>query len=467
MLRDYLRAGFPALHLNTQEYARAEKSCDCEDWTAFSWNCMQGIKELPNGEFDGVINPIEAFDWLSGKSNTVLFMQNLPVFFESIEVVQSILNHVSKWKSNGCCLVSVSPATKFRPELEKVFHVIDLPLPTAEELMKMQQDLLAGVDGEIEPDEKIALLSKGLGEDEAETALALSLVKTGKLSPEVITQVKGQMIRKSGLMEFWPPVDPSEVGGLEQLKKYISNRVVAFQPGNEHLPKPKGVMLVGISGTGKSLACKATASIFGWPLIRLDFSALKTSLVGESEANMRLATKIIDAFDTAILWCDEAEKSFAGSQSSGKTDSGTTAGMFGHFLTWMQETKSNVYIMMTANDISALPPEFTRAGRFDAIFFTDLPTSSERLEIIKIQNKKYGASIPEDIPLDGWTGAEIEQLAKDSLFDGYEEAVKNIVPLSKSSKGQVEALRSWASTRARKANTVEVKSEVVRKITTG
>jgi SpoVK/Ycf46/Vps4 family AAA+-type ATPase len=235
------------------------------------------------------------------------------------------------------------------------------------------------------------------------------------------------------------------------------NRRKAFEPGNEHLPKPKALLLVGIPGTGKSLSCKAAASIFGWPLIRLDISALKGSLVGESERKMRQATATIDAFGKAVVWMDEVEKTFAGVKSSGSTDGGTTSAMFGHFLTWMQETASPVLVMATANNIQELPPEFLRAGRFDAMFFVDVPTSQERLEVIRIMNQRYGSEIPEEYcqQLNGWTGAEIEQLAKDSLFDGLEEALKTIVPLSKTMKEEINALQQWATTRARRANTPE------------
>ena len=248
----------------------------------------------------------------------------------------------------------------------------------------------------------------GLTEFEAETAYALSLIRSGRFSTRVISEAKSQMIRKSGLMEFWSPADINDVGGLGNLKAFIQNRAKAFLPENFKLPHPKGLLLVGIPGTGKSLSSKATASILGWPLIRLDIGALKNSLVGESERRMREATSIIDAFGACVVWCDEIEKSLAGSKSSGETDAGTTASMLGHLLTWMQETTSPVFIMATANDISKLPPELIR--RFDATFFVDLPCRSERADIISIMNRKWGSEIPEDYAgkLSGYTGAEIE-----------------------------------------------------------
>ncbi|MFC1895413.1 AAA family ATPase, partial [Thermodesulfobacteriota bacterium] len=177
----------------------------------------------------------------------------------------------------------------------------------------------------------------------------------------------------------------------------------------------------------------------------------------ESERKIRQATATIDAFGRAVVWLDEIEKGFAGVKSSGRTDGGTTSAMLGHFLTWMQETTSPVLVMATANNIHDLPPEFLRAGRFDSMFFVDVPVKREREEIIRIMNNRYGSGIPEDFSqqLAGWSGAEIEQLAKDSRFDGLEEALKNIVPLSKTMKEEITALQQWAVTRARKANSPE------------
>ena len=179
---------------------------------------------------------------------------------------------------------------------------------------------------------------------------------------------------------------------------------------------------------------------------------------------MREATSIIDAFGACVVWCDEIEKSLAGSKSSGETDGGTTSSMLGHLLTWMQETTSPIFIMATANDISILPPELIR--RFDATFFVDLPSKSERVEIIQIMNRKWGAEIPESYAdkLAGYTGAEIEQLAKDSLFDGLEKAFDALIPLSRTMKEDVQALKEWAKTRGRIANTRDEDPEDSRKV---
>jgi SpoVK/Ycf46/Vps4 family AAA+-type ATPase len=177
---------------------------------------------------------------------------------------------------------------------------------------------------------------------------------------------------------------------------------------------------------------------------------------------------VIDAFGEAVIWLDEIEKAFAGTKNSGETDGGTSASMFGHFLTWLQETKTPVLVMATANDISKLPPEFIRAGRFDATFFVDLPTAEERREVLTIMNQRYGTDVPLDKAhdLNDYTGAEIEQLVKDSLFDGYETALEQLVPLARTMPEEIKKLQKWASTRARLANTPVAKSQDSRRIRT-
>jgi hypothetical protein len=455
-LSNYLKAGYPGLYIETHEPLRAIASLRTDNWQSYSWDCQRGIIELDSGQItDDVSDPLGAVKWLGQRNDTVLFAQNFHHFFNSVEIIQEIQNSIGIWKGSGCCLAMVGPQVRIPTEIGTFFTVLDFRLPSRNELRLIQQELGASVGVDVVEEAVEAAL--GLTEFESETAFALSLVLEKRFCAKVITDQKMQMIRRTGLMEFWPPVSLDMVGGLVHLKQYLVNRKKAFEPGNEHLPRPKALLLVGIPGTGKSLSCKAAASIFNWPLIRLDISALKGSLVGESERRIRQATATIDAFGRGVVWLDEIDKGFSGVKSSGQTDGGTTSSMFGHFLGWMQETSSPVLIMATANNIQDLPPEFMRAGRFDAMFFVDLPTSQEREEIIGIMNHRYSSAIPEEYSekLKGWTGAEIEQLAKDSLFDGLDEALKNIVPLSKTMKEEITALQQWATTRARKANAVE------------
>jgi hypothetical protein len=397
-------------------------------------------------------------------SDTVLIANNLHLFLDIPEVIQAIQNGITRWKGTGCALIMISPEIQISPEIEKYFTIIDLPLPDDSALITLQKELCKSVNVNI--NKKAARAAKGLTEFEAETAFALSLIKKGYCSTRIISEAKSNMIRRSGLMEFWEPADIKDVGGLDNLKTFISNRSRSYESGNEHLPRLKGIILCGIPGTGKSLSCKATASILGWPLIRLDIGSLKGSLVGDSERRIREATAVIDAFGEVVVWIDEVEKAFAGAKSSGDLDAGTTANMFSHFLTWVQESNTSSIIMCTANDISKLPPEFIRAGRFDATFFVDLPTTKERVDIIRIINRKYNSDIPTTYAqkLAGYTGAEIEQLAKDSLYDGLDEALTALVPLSRVMRDEINKLRDWAKNRARSANTAEVEPIDQRKI---
>jgi AAA+ superfamily predicted ATPase len=467
VLQDYLKAGYPTLCILTQEPHRAEQAVICENWRFFAWDCITGIREagLPKVA-EEITDPVHALTWLHGQVDTILIVHNLHLFMENPEVIQALQNGVIRWKATGCALVMISPIILLPPEVEKFFTLIDLPLPGIERLFDVQCDIARPLN--INPNKKAARAAKGLTEFEAETAYALSLIRHGYFSSRIVSEQKAQMIRKSRLMEFWEPARIEDVGGLDNLKEFIRNRAKAFSPENENLPRPKGILLVGIPGTGKSLTCKAAASILGWPLIRLDIGALKGSLVGESERKMREATRVIEAFGEAVTWVDELEKAFAGVRSSGESDAGTTASMFGHFLTWMAETTASVLVMATANDITKLPPELLRAGRFDATFFVDLPGFTERTEIIRIMNRKYHTEIPLEFAskLQGYTGAEIEQLAKDSLYDGLDPAFESLVPLYRTMREDIQTLRDWAKSRARRANTEDAKPADIRRIRT-
>jgi len=467
MLIDYLKAGFPAISILTHEPARAEKVIPFEGhWRFFAWDCMRGIRQAASAKIiEEIRDPVDAINWLNASMDTVLLMHNLHLFLDSPEIIQGIQNGAELWKSKGNALVMVSPIIQMRPELKTVFTVVDLPLPDTDYLYQIQQEL--GGPLNVKPNRKAARLSRGLTEAEAECAYALSLVKRRYFSSRIISDLKSQLIRKSGLLEVFEPEHFSSIGGLSALKNFVRSRSKAFTPGNDHLPRPKGLLLVGIPGTGKSLSCKAAASILGWPLIRLDIGALKGSLVGESEKRIRQATQTISAFGECVVWLDEIEKALSGVKSSGETDAGTTSGMFSHLLTWLQENTSPVFVMATANDITKLPPEILRAGRFDAIFMVDLPSNRERREIMKIMNARYGTNISLEFAdqLKGFSGAEIEQVFRESLFTDFGTALNAVIPLSRTMREEIDALRNWARTRARPANTPDSEPET-RKIRT-
>ena len=474
MIQNYLKAGYPGLYIVTQDIYRAQQKipediADLQLRTVF-WDCVHGIHDQNYQQIEEVHDPVEAINYLGNQRDTVLIANNLHLFINQDSpdptLVQTIQNGIRIWKATGSCLIILSPQFRLCRELDTLFTIIDFPLPDSEELYELQCRI--SPKG-IKTNKKAAYSGAlGMSEFESENAYAMSLVRKGFFSTREVSMQKEQLLKKSGLLELHPPAKFSEIGGLQNLKNYIVKRNKAITAEDPQLPRPKAFLLVGIPGTGKSLACKAMASILNWQLVRLDIGALKGSLVGESEKKMRQATRIIDNMQNVVVWLDEVEKQFSGS-TSGISDGGTSASMLSHFLTWMQETTSRILVVATANNISQLPPEFLRAGRFDTTFFVDLPTLEERKHIIKIMNKKYQARIPPEYAemLQGYSGAEIEQIAKDSLFDGLDEAMDNTVPLAKTMKEQIDALRKWAKSRARFANTPESLSNTkVRKIST-
>jgi SpoVK/Ycf46/Vps4 family AAA+-type ATPase len=333
---------------------------------------------------------------------------------------------------------------------------------------------LPNVDGSLDAEGKelIVKSAQGLTADEIESALARSLVEAKKLTVEQIIEEKKQIVRKTGMLTFYPAeFGMDDVGGQELLKDWLRKRRRSFSDAAREfgIPYPKGVLLIGVQGCGKSLVAKAIASSYGLPMLKMDVGRIFGSLVGQSEENMRRAIRIAESLAPCILWIDELEKGFAGMGGSGVSDSGTTARVFSTFLTWMQEKTKPVFLVATANDVSALPPELMRKGRFDEIFFIDLPDLEERKEILRIHLKRRKRD-PAKFQVakiakltDGYSGAELEQLVVSALnhafSEGRELSVKDLtdeiehqVPLSRMMAEEVHGLREWARLRARPAS---------------
>ena len=321
--------------------------------------------------------------------------------------------------------------------------------------------------------------ASGLTTIKAENAFALSVVQSKTIDPVIVAKEKAQAVKKNGLLELIETKETlNSIGGLDVLKEWLIKRKHAFsQRAIEYgLPTPKGLLILGIAGTGKSLAAKATAQVFGVPLLKLDAGRIFAGLVGQSESNLRSVIQTAEAIAPCCLWIDEVEKGFAGSKSSGQTDGGTSSRVFGSFI-WMQEKSSPVFVVATANDVSQLPPEMLRKGRFDELFFVDLPNQQEREAIWEIQIGKHGRD-PKDFDVvqlgrvtDGLTGSEIESVFIEALylaFDSGSEAgeekeptdldiarvLTEFVPLSKLMAEQIGGLRNWAKGRARLATSL-------------
>jgi SpoVK/Ycf46/Vps4 family AAA+-type ATPase len=323
--------------------------------------------------------------------------------------------------------------------------------------------------------ERLLQAALGLTLGEAENVFAKIIVKDQRLSADDVGEVfaqKQQIIRKSGLLDYYAASEGFEhIGGLSVLKDWLNKRAVAFSTEARAfgLPSPKGILLLGVQGCGKSLCAKAVSSHWQLPLLRFDMGRMFGSLVGSSEENVRRAIAVAESVAPAILWVDEIDKAFAGSQSSGGSDGGTAARVFGTFLTWLSEKVAPVFVVATANDISQLPPELLRKGRFDEIFFVDLPSVDERTEVFRIHLSKRGRD-PERYDVAAmveasrdFSGAEIQEAIISALYDAFyarEElqtahilsVLGETVPLARTMDEQIGRLRAWADGRARNAS---------------
>lgn len=373
----------------------------------------------------------------------------------------------------------MSPFHKIPVELEKDIVVLDFPLPQSLELetvldkaleQSRQKKLLPQVK------EKLVRAALGLTIDEAQKVYRKAQVKAGQLTEEeveIVLSEKKQLIRRNGILDYVEEDKTIEaVGGLEELKRWLTQRSDAFSArAREYgLPQPKGMLILGVPGCGKSLIAKTTSRLWGLPLLRLDMGRVYDgSTVGKSEANLRNALKTAESISPAILFIDELDKAFAGSGGSADSDGGTSSRIFGSFLTWMQEKTSPVFVMATANRIERLPSEFLRKGRFDEIFFVDLPNTQEREAIFKIhlgnrrnEIERFDLAQLANVS-EGFSGAEIEQAIIAAMYEAFAQereftqldiiaAMKCTLPLSRTMTEQVTALRDWARKRARPAS---------------
>ena len=473
-LTPYVRAAYPAVAVETVEEERflGTLLSELEGRPVLTVAADQKLRDAREG---GVVDPAcpypKAFQHVAQREDHVLVVFDFQHVVQNPAAYRALKQCFSALKARGSIVVLVAPAWKLPPELEHDVPVLQWRLPTREEL-RQALDLVAEAAGVQVPEEEVGALldaASGLTLQEAENTFALSLAERAKFDARLIEREKMRLVRQSGYLEVWPPVPPEEVGGLGGLKDYFIHEVVPAK--DDPLLAVRGILLVGVPGTGKSLSAKAAGALLGWPVLRLDISSLKGSLVGQSEQNMRNALKVADAVAPCVLWLDEIEKGVGGYASSAHTDSGTTLGMVGILLTWMQEHTSPVLVVATCNDYQKLPPELTRAGRFDERFFVDLPSLPERREIAAVHLRKYGCweNVPDPEALtdhiahitQDWTGAEIEQLVKSAARrtrrtptpDVIEACAREIKPISRVRAQEIEELRRWARESLRLANT--------------
>lgn len=481
-----VQAQYPLIYLVTSEEERAEQTIATiaqmkPQRRVFVWTVTHGVVEYGqprNVTQHNTVSPQPALEWVirQREPGIYIFKDLHPLM--APDVIRWLRDAVASFRDSNKTIILMSPVLEVPIELEKEIAVLDYPLPDMSELnqvltQQIEQNRMRRPSTETR--EKLLKAALGLTRDEAEKVYRKAQVMAGRLTEaevEIVLSEKKQLIRRNGILEYIEEDETLDsVGGLEELKHWLRQRSNAFtERAREYgLPQPKGMLILGVPGCGKSLIAKTTARLWGLPLMRLDMGRVYDgSMVGRSEANLRNALKTAESISPAILFIDEIDKAFAGSVGSADSDGGTSSRIFGSFLTWMQEKTSPVFVMATANRVERLPGEFLRKGRFDEIFFVDLPNAEERKEIFKIHLSKRRRDIARfDLDqlvgiCDGFSGAEIEQALVAAMYEAFAQdreftqldiiaAIKATLPLSKTMSEQVTALRDWARQRARPA----------------
>jgi SpoVK/Ycf46/Vps4 family AAA+-type ATPase len=482
-----IQAQYPLIYLVTAEEDRAEKEIAAiaqmrqQPRKLYVWTLTHGMVEYGQARTTqhNTISPEAAIEWTTRQKEPAIFVfKDLHPFKDSAAVTRWLRDAIASFQGTQKVIILMSPIQQVPIELEKEVVVLDFALPDLPALDKVltQQLDQARQNRLTAPGrEKLLKASLGLTKDEAEKVYRKAYVKRGKITEDevdIVLSEKKQLIRRNGILEFIEEDETIDsVGGLDELKGWLVQRSGAFTERARAygLPQPKGMLILGVPGCGKSLIAKTTSRLWGLPLLRLDMGRVYDgSMVGRSEANLRGALKTAESISPAILFIDELDKAFAGTTGSADSDGGTSSRIFGSFLTWMQEKTSPIFVMATANRVEKLPGEFLRKGRFDEIFFVDLPTQSEREAVFKIHLSKRKRDLERFDLLqlskvaDGFSGAEIEQALIAAMYDAFAQdreftqldiiaAIKATLPLSRTMTEQVTALRDWARQRARPA----------------
>jgi SpoVK/Ycf46/Vps4 family AAA+-type ATPase len=484
-----IQAQYPLIYLVTSEEERTERAISIiaqelksQQRRVFVWTVTHGIVEYGQSRHvtqHNTVSPEAAIQWvIQQKESGIYIFKDLHPFIDSPATTRWLRDAIASFKGTQKTIILMSPVQTVPIELEKEVVVLDYPLPDLAELNQVLSHQLEQSKTRrttTETREKLLKSALGLTRDEAEKVYRKAQVKAGRLTEaevDIVLSEKKQLIRRNGILEYIEEDETLDsVGGLEELKRWLKQRSNAFtERAREYgLPQPKGMLILGVPGCGKSLIAKTTSRLWGLPLLRLDMGRVYDgSMVGRSEANLRNALKTAESISPAILFIDELDKSFAGTTGSSDSDGGTSSRIFGSFLTWMQEKTSPVFVMATANRVERLPGEFLRKGRFDEIFFVDLPTPEERQQIFNIHLSKRRRDITRfDLEQlakvsDGFSGAEIEQALVAAMYEAFAQdreftqldiiaAIKATLPLSRTMTEQVTALRDWARQRARPA----------------
>lgn len=464
-LASYIAAAFTGLWIQTSEADEAEREilqlARQRGWKVALWDIAQGLR-TPGGASGtvsseaGAGEPLAAVRALGGladvKGTTLLVLHSFHRFLTSPEVVQTVYTQLIAGKQQRAFIVVLAPTAQIPIELEKLFVVLEHALPDRAQLERIARELTSDHPEDLPtgPElDRVLDAAAGLTRYEAEGAFALSVTRHDRLVPQVIWELKAQTLKKNNLLRLYRGQESFDsLGGLSSLKEFCRRALV---PGKT--VKPRGALLLGVPGSGKSCFAKALGNETGRPTLILDMGALYGSLVGATEANIRQALRIADAMAPCILFCDELEKGLAG--VGGQGDSGVSTRLFGTLLTWLADHDSDVFFLGTANDISKLPPEFTRAERLDAVFFLDIPNVSEKDQIWKMYRSTFAIPESQARPDDtSWTGAEIRSCCRlAALLDiTLHQAAQQVVPVAVTAAEAMEKLRTWASGRCLSAS---------------
>ena len=488
-----VRSRYPLIYVPTPEEQRAEDAIQTAAQSptpprqVLVWDFVEGF--TPGG---GAKNdPVAALETIRTRppdQSWVFVLRDFHRFFDQVQVARQLRNLVRLLRAERKTIVLLSPFLKVPPELAEDVTVLEFALPSAGEIGLELDKVVPPERNRLDAGGREALVKacQGLSMQRVRQVLAKAIASDGVLDDAdigLVLEEKKQKIRQTEVLEFHPADETmDDIGGLDNLKAWLNLRAGAFSESARRygLPNPRGVLLVGIQGTGKSLCAKAIAQRWRLPLLRLDVGRLMGSLVGESEAKAREMVRLAEAMAPAVLWMDELDKAFAGSTAYAG-DSGTSARVLGTLITWMQEKTSPVFVVATANNIDALPPELLRKGRFDEIFFVGLPNDRERREIFEVHLRRVREATLRNYAIDrlvavsaGFSGAEIQQAIVEAMHEAFAQhrefttedivaVLRSSVPLSRTAQEHVDRLKAWAASgRAKLASREEVRALGVR-----
>lgn len=483
-----VNSSYPIIYLETWEEARAAAIVDsvAEDLRvpSYQWAVTTGLARSGGAPIYHTQDPAQALATVSTITGDGLFLlKDFHKYLDQDVIVRKLRDLTQDFRRAHRAIIITAPVVNIPVELEKDTAHLALGFPGEAELNRLAAATVRELIGSrhlrngLPPAQMPALVHSlcGLTLDEARRILTQAILEKSCLDGatlEAVHEAKTQLIKDQGIIEFLKPeAGLGSVGGLAHLKAWLEKRRAAFSPEAERfgLEPPKGILIFGVQGCGKSLCAKAVAREWNLALLKFDAGRLLEKYMGESEKNMRKSLQVAEAVAPAVLWIDEIEKMFPHAALTSDADGGLWLRLFGTFLTWMQEKKSPVFIVATSNDISALPPEFLRKGRFDELFFVNLPSAEQRQAIFTIHLARHQAD-PTKFDLrqlaaasEGFSGSEIEEAVKSALYSSFErkgplctamllEELRSTYPLAVTMKEKIEALREWARERAVPAN---------------